>query len=50
METMLRLGLDGYIVNDVAAFESVIPEPRTALLVIAGLAVLALGAGRPFAP
>jgi glycerophosphoryl diester phosphodiesterase len=50
METMLRLGLDGYIVNDVAAFESVIPEPRTALLVIAGLAVLALAPGALLRP
>ena len=31
----------GYIVNDVATFESVIPEPTTALLLATGLAALA---------
>ena len=41
METAIQIGLDGYIVNDVATFGTVIPEPGTGLLLAGGLAGLA---------
>ena len=41
MTAVMDLGLDGYIVNDVASFAALIPEPASGLLLAAGLISLA---------
>jgi hypothetical protein len=41
MEIAIAIGLDGFIVNDVATFAAIIPEPGTAVLLACGLAGLA---------
>jgi glycerophosphoryl diester phosphodiesterase len=46
MQAAIDLGLDGFIVNDVATFAAIIPEPGTALLLATGLTSLAAGGRR----